>query len=675
MAYSIIDLAGSGGQTNFSFTSPYLSRVDMHVYIDGVETTAFTFASDFIIVLNVALPGAATVRIRRITPITLPVVDFVNGAVLGETDLDFAGLQLLYAVQEAADDQVNSIHLQTGFSDRWNALGYRILNVGTPVATTDAVTKAYVDAISAAAGNVPTVIGQALKFLRVNAGATTHEWITLVKSMISDATAKGLALLGAADAAAVRTEAGITATGSAIVTAATEAAARVALGITTKGSEVATAADAAAVRTAAGLTSTGSSLVTAADSTAARVVINAQRQATVVMQRQDNVGAWKVYDPTGAEVNIGSSTTDGLQEAITYACNNAYDLDVRGGGIQVIGTGALGTNPFATTNTSTLVTVTHTAHGLATTDRVSYLGSSAVNGIPAAELNTGLNVTVVNANSYTITVVTAATSTGSGGGSAVTFTTARDASVINCTTGIVFPAIQNKTIRIGACTVNFTSAVTGTGVFFDSCMMTDLEWNGQIVYTGNADAVLFKPTNKVPYDATATVVDSKFKFNHIAIVGGTNPTGLRLDSTNGPILGCLFESFEINATDVAGTSGLVLGDATNGILTNVFHITRIHLCRTVAIAIGTSTTNQNNIYGNIFEGHVYGSTSGCTDGIDVYGDENVFTGVIVNNEGALTTGIHWRAGAGSNYFIVPRNNATTAITNDSGGATNKVNFV
>lgn len=102
---SIVDLAGSGGQSNFTFTSPYIARDHIHVYIDLVETTAFTFASDFVITLDTPLAVASTVRIRRITPSEEALVDFVNGSVLGETDLDTATLQVLYVMQETADIQ------------------------------------------------------------------------------------------------------------------------------------------------------------------------------------------------------------------------------------------------------------------------------------------------------------------------------------------------------------------------------------------------------------------------------------------------------------------------------------------------------------------------------------------------------------------------------------------
>jgi hypothetical protein len=73
-------------------------------------------------------------------------------------------------------------------------------------------------------------------------------------------------------------------------------------------------------------------------------------------------------------------------------------------------------NPFSTTNLSTTVTVTDTAHGGATGDFVTFSGATAVGGLT---LNNEYQITVLTANTYTITAATAATSTATGGGASV----------------------------------------------------------------------------------------------------------------------------------------------------------------------------------------------------------------------------------------------------------------
>ena len=78
---------------------------------------------------------------------------------------------------------------------------------------------------------------------------------------------------------------------------------------------------------------------------------------------------------------------------------------------------ASASNIFGTTNTSKNVDVTISNHNLVAGDVVYFADSTAVGGIPAAELNTRHVVTsVTNANVFVITVVSAATSTTTGGG-------------------------------------------------------------------------------------------------------------------------------------------------------------------------------------------------------------------------------------------------------------------
>lgn len=80
----------------------------------------------------------------------------------------------------------------------------------------------------------------------------------------------------------------------------------------------------------------------------------------------------------------------------------------------------LGTNPFATVNTSTIITVTHVAHGAIESDFVTFSGATATGGVPAGDLNKEQQITrIVSADSYEFVVATAATSTATGGGTVV----------------------------------------------------------------------------------------------------------------------------------------------------------------------------------------------------------------------------------------------------------------
>ena len=90
-------------------------------------------------------------------------------------------------------------------------------------------------------------------------------------------------------------------------------------------------------------------------------------------------------------------------------------------------TTTLGTNPVSITNGSTVITVTHTAHGLLDGDIITIAGATTVlaDKVLAADLNVTTPITSVSdANTYTITPLLTATpnSTTTGGGSAITIT-------------------------------------------------------------------------------------------------------------------------------------------------------------------------------------------------------------------------------------------------------------
>ena len=77
---------------------------------------------------------------------------------------------------------------------------------------------------------------------------------------------------------------------------------------------------------------------------------------------------------------------------------------------------AILSNPFATTNASTTVTVTDSAHGAVTGDFVTFSNAATVGGL---DLNGEYQLTVIDANTYTITAASAASSTATGGGTTV----------------------------------------------------------------------------------------------------------------------------------------------------------------------------------------------------------------------------------------------------------------
>ena len=81
----------------------------------------------------------------------------------------------------------------------------------------------------------------------------------------------------------------------------------------------------------------------------------------------------------------------------------------------------LGANPITTANTSTSVTIAHTAHGATLGSYVTLSGvSGTINNVPASDLNKEHAITeIVDADSYKVVVATTANGNGAGGGSSV----------------------------------------------------------------------------------------------------------------------------------------------------------------------------------------------------------------------------------------------------------------
>ena len=146
MAVTYIDHAGTQGQTDFAFTFPYLEDEHIKVEIDGVGTTDFTVVATPTakIVLDTGLSAAASVRVRRRSAPNENLVDFVNGSVLTEAELDLSYRHNRYLAEEIAELNDQSLQIENGGTE-WDAKTKRIKNVGTAVDSTDAVTKVYLD--------------------------------------------------------------------------------------------------------------------------------------------------------------------------------------------------------------------------------------------------------------------------------------------------------------------------------------------------------------------------------------------------------------------------------------------------------------------------------------------------------------------------------------------------
>jgi len=101
MATTENTFTGDGSTVTFSFTFPYLEETDVKASINGVVTTAYTFANATTLQFTSAPASGASVRIYRETDNENLQATFFAGSSIRAADLNDNATQSLYLVQEA----------------------------------------------------------------------------------------------------------------------------------------------------------------------------------------------------------------------------------------------------------------------------------------------------------------------------------------------------------------------------------------------------------------------------------------------------------------------------------------------------------------------------------------------------------------------------------------------
>lgn len=154
MANSYQDYTATSDQVanGFSFSFPYLSDNSgvalLDVYVQGVKlsTSAYTISTspNKIVIASGSVAVGNAVKIARNSSTAEALVDFVNGSVLTETDLDRGYQHGFYLSQEAAEG-AGGEQLSKKGGTHYDADGVKITDLADPTAAQDAATKNYVD--------------------------------------------------------------------------------------------------------------------------------------------------------------------------------------------------------------------------------------------------------------------------------------------------------------------------------------------------------------------------------------------------------------------------------------------------------------------------------------------------------------------------------------------------
>ena len=143
MALSYVNYTANGSTNQFDITFSYIDQSHVKVYIGGVEDTSFTFVNSSRIQTSSTPVNGVVVKIDRDTPTNARLVDFSDGAVLSETDLDKSANQNFFAVQETIDTVADKLGKAT--DGIYDAGSTRIKNVANPISDQDAVTRHYLE--------------------------------------------------------------------------------------------------------------------------------------------------------------------------------------------------------------------------------------------------------------------------------------------------------------------------------------------------------------------------------------------------------------------------------------------------------------------------------------------------------------------------------------------------
>ena len=164
MANTYVDYTGDNSETDFIFNFDYLQDDHVKVKVNDVIVTNYSIvevSADNVIRFDTAPTSDASIRIYRDSRGDFsPLVDFVDGSVLTESELDQAYKHNLFVSQEASEGTGNELLNKKGGAN-YDAEGNKIINLGTPTTGTDAANKGYVDQTidnSIALGGSPAIV-------------------------------------------------------------------------------------------------------------------------------------------------------------------------------------------------------------------------------------------------------------------------------------------------------------------------------------------------------------------------------------------------------------------------------------------------------------------------------------------------------------------------------------
>ena len=251
---------------------------------------------------------------------------------------------------------------------------------------------------------------------------------------------------------------------------------------------------------------------------------------------------------------------------------------------------------------------------------------------------------------------------------------------IFCSTTVIFPPLRSIAVRMYGVHIIFTSGVTGNGIVFDSMDNALIDIIGEVVYQGNASAIVFDPRTPVPVDGGTFLSGSYIRIAAVATNGGAPIACVEMDTNTSAITGNKFDFGELNGAGgqlqpAVALYGIVVVDpeSNTSFEQNIIDIGIIHLVTNAGIQIGTTSTNQGNNRQNVWRIGGILPDGASSVGFDSFGSSDVVQiGGITNEQGTLNIGVVFQSGANNNAITLGACSGHTGTILQDGGVGNYI---
>jgi hypothetical protein len=185
---------GNGSQVDFTFTFPYIFPTHVKAYLNGVQTTAFTFFSTNVLRFTVAPALGVNVLIVRETPGDALAAVIQPGGPLPIVGLNNNFLQSLYYAQETQYDAANqsTAGLQAQITAATATANAASANAGSAVTTANAAS-ATANGIASTANTANTNANNAVTTANTAQATATAAQTTANNAVTAAATAQARA--------------------------------------------------------------------------------------------------------------------------------------------------------------------------------------------------------------------------------------------------------------------------------------------------------------------------------------------------------------------------------------------------------------------------------------------------------------------------------------------------